>query len=268
MLKTRIILIVISVIAVLAIYNLPKGIIKNAEVASEAETDKETTDTHDLTFSPEEIATLQRLQESLSKSTDNEKSAIFADSLAFLFRSKARFDSAAVYSEQMAKLIPGRDHWYQAGADYYEAFTFSLTAEKARILGDKAREFFEKVLEEEPGNMEVKSKIAMTHIGTSNPMKGIMMLREIVQEDPENQDAIFNLGILAIQSGQLDRAEERFVSLLEVNPLHVEGNFYLGVVYFENGKPERAKEQFQKVKEVTTDPEVIANADNYLEELR
>ena len=139
---------------------------------------------------------------------------------------------------------------------------------KQNALAEKTRSFFTKVLEAEPKNLEVKTKMAMTYISSSSPMQGILMLREVLKEDPENELALFNMGMLSIQSRQFDRAIERLEQLIVVNPRHIQGQLLLGVAYMNKGDKVKAKAQFEKVKQLDNDPAVQATADSYLNDLK
>jgi cytochrome c-type biogenesis protein CcmH/NrfG len=203
----------------------------------------------------------------LSGSKD-EKNAIFADSLANLYQEAGKFDSAAWFAEEASTFFNTKESFLKAGNDYYEAFTYSVGAEKQRAFAEKSRIFFTEVLKADPKNLEVKTKLAMTYVGSSTPMKGIRMLRDVLAEDPKNQPALYNMGMLAIQSGQFDRAIERLMLLVEVNPRHVQGQLLLGVAYMNKGDKTKAKQQFQKVKQLDKDPAVQATADSYLKDLK
>lgn len=73
---------------------------------------------------------------------------------------------------------------------------------------------------------------AVTLVNGSDPMRGIMMLRQIVEEEPDNAEAHWHLGLFSVQSGQLDKALERFK---KVRDLDAEGFpdvwYYLGRTY-------------------------------------
>lgn len=94
---------------------------------------------------------------------------------------------------------------------------------------------------------DAKAKMAMTLTYGSNPMEGIMMLRDVLVSDPENETALFNLGILAITSGQYDKAIERFEKLLQISPENIEANFYMGFCLNEMGKTSEAAPYLEKV---------------------
>ena len=104
----------------------------------------------------------------------------------------------------------------------------------------------------------------MTYVSSSTPMKGIIMLREVLADDPKNELALFNMGMLSIQSGQYDRAIERLQQLVAINPQHVQGHLLLGVAYLNKGEKAEARKQFEKVKQLDKDPSVQATADSYL----
>src|SRR5690606_27801410 len=125
------------------------------------------------------------------------KSAIFADSLADLYAKAAKFDSAGWFSEEAASFFNTTESKIKAGDNYYQAFTFATDPTKQNQLAEKARGFYNTVLEENPRNLDVKTKLAMTHISSSNPMTGILMLREVLAADPKNELALYNLGILS-----------------------------------------------------------------------
>jgi tetratricopeptide (TPR) repeat protein len=190
-----------------------------------------------------------------------------ADSLSKIYISYNQFDSAAKYLEIVANIKPGLIEFERAGNAYYEAFGFAFDKAKAEALGEKARYYFSAVLEQDPERLDIKNKLAMTYISSSNPMQGITMLREIMENDPDNEAAMFNLGILGIQSGQYERAGERFKKLVSLYPKNLQAQFYLGLCYFEMGDKDMAKKQFELVKSMEDDPAVLATIEGYLKEL-
>lgn len=278
MLKTRIILIISAAVLVLVIFNLPKVVVDNDQEATPATTQtSENTgtstnvmppDAHAQNLPEEATRTIQNFKEKLSDSDNIEKNIIFADSLASLYLDYNKYDSAAKYFEIIAQKNPDAENWQRTGDAYYEAFNFAMGPEKRSAMAAKAREYFEKILEESPGRLDVKNKLAMTHLSGSNPMKGIMMLREILQQDPENERALFNLGALSMQSNQYDKAVERFEHVIKINPENLQAQFFLGVSYLEAGDREKAKEQLELVKKLDSNPEVQAAADSYLEKIK
>lgn len=267
MLRTRIILIVVSAVIIVALFLLPKVVVENESQLANTPADSTKTDPHGE--APEALlGRISQLRIQYQTSSENQKKAIFADSLAGLYSEAGKFDSAGWYAEQAAMFFNNEESWEKAGDNYYQAYTFALDAEKQSQLATKTQEHFTKVLELNPVNLEAKTKMAMTYLSSGTPMQGIMMLREVLKADPKNELAMFNLGMLSIQSGQYDKAIARLTELVEINPGHIQGQLLLGIAYMNSGEKKKAREQFEKVKEMDKDPAVQATVDSYLKDLK
>ena len=100
------------------------------------------------------------------------------------------------------------------------------------------------------------------------PMKGIMMLREVLEEDSTNIKAHFQLGLFSVQSNQLEKAIGRFNRILELDSTYFDARFYLGHVYANMGEKEMGIEQFEKYKAMVKDEKLRTEADRYINELQ
>ena len=271
MLKTRILLVVVSAIVISLIFLLPKVVVENeSQLKSDSSASGRITPKSDIhTKTPKHLADqIAKLRVSYRASATKEKNAIFADSLAKLYAKTGKFDSAAWFSEEASKFFNTIESWITTGDDYYQAYTFALDQAKQNAMASKTQEFYGKVLRENPENLDVKTKMAMTYLSSSNPMQGITMLREVLAKDPENEGALFNLGMLSIQSGQYDKAIDRMEELVKINPRHTQGHLLLGIALMNKGDKAKAREQFQKVKDMDKDPAVQATVDSYLKDLK
>jgi tetratricopeptide (TPR) repeat protein len=268
MLRTRIILIAVSALLIAGLFLLPKVVVENENQLTNAGADPGTKADPHAAAPDELLGRIAQLRDTYETSAENQKKAIFADSLASLYAQAGKFDSAGWYAEQAAKFFKSEKSWFKAGDGYYQAYTFALDAEKQNQLAEKAREQFNRVLALNPANLEAKTKMAMTYLSSGNPMQGITMLREVLQEDPRNELALFNLGMLSVQSGQYERAVERLTELVAINPAHIQGHLLLGIAYMNSGDKKKAKQQFEKVKKMDQDPAVQATVDSYLKDLK
>lgn len=278
MLKSRIILIVVIVALVALFFSLPKVVVDNEnesiERGAEAVERKTSSDedspasggtmmseSHTPAIPADIKKDIERLRNSYLLAVNQENSVIFADSLASVYQDLNKLDSAAKYvelAEEDNELI---------GNAYYEAFSFAADVDKANRLAVKTREYLQKVLDQNPDNNSAKIKVAMTYVSSDNPMKGISMLLEVVEEDPDNEEALFNLGILSIQSGQYSKAIERLEKLLKQNPDNVQAKFYLALSLMNNGQKAEAKKLFTEIKNKSSDEQLLAAVDSYLNEL-
>jgi tetratricopeptide (TPR) repeat protein len=263
----KIIVSVVAVVLIILIYNLPKVVVDND--STETGIGSESAEiSHDFEISLTDSLKIADLSNKISSSGNNEKNTIFADSLANLYLAYNKLDSAEKYAEYILSQGEEVSNYQLAGDIFFKAFGFSKEQSDVTKFSKKAGSCFEKVLETDAGNPDVKAKLAMTLVSSATPMQGIMMLREVLAEYPENETALYNLGILSMQSGQYDKAVDRFEKLIEVNAENVQAYFYLGVSYFELKQKDKASELFNRVKELDDDPAIIQAADGYLKEIK
>jgi outer membrane protein len=267
MLKTRLILIAACALTVWLIFLLPKSVVEN-ESEMKGDKSKAVASTAHLQVDPKVQQQINQLRAKLTIEPQKRNSAIFADSLVDLYQKTAQYDSAAWYAEQANVFFETTESKLKTGEAYYQAFSFSMDNTKRNGLAEKARQFFQQVLDADPKNLGVKTKMALTYIGTSTPMQGITMLREVLVEDPTFKPALFNMGMLSVQSGQHGKAIEWLNKLLVVDPQDVQGRLLLGVAYTNSGDKEKAREQFELAKKLDSDPAVQQQADAYLKDLK
>jgi len=263
---------------IIVLYLLPRFVVDNEKdqdlgITSDAElpatdqsgNDNETVDVHSLDISNEDQIKINDFREKISnKGTDQ---LIIADSLSKIFLAYNQYDSAAKYLEIIVEINPGLTEYENAGNAYFDALSFALDQKKATTYAEKARYYYNMILGEDAERLDIKNKLAMTYISSSNPMQGITILREILEDDPQNEKALLNLGILAIQSGQYERGSERLKNLVSLYPQNLQGQFYLGLCYYELGEKDKARKQFELVKSMEDDPAVLATIEGYLKEL-
>ena len=197
------------------------------------------------------------------------KSIVIEDSLVNIW-DKQNFPSiSAYYAEQIALKEPTEKHWLNAAYRYFDGFKSSTDSIEFKALADKAILCYSKVLELNPNNLDAKTDLGICYTdGTSDPMKGIQMLREVVAKNPKHENAQMNLGILAVKSGQFDKALARFDTVLLINPARTEIYSFIGDVYLRKGNKDKAIENFEKYKSYLKDTLKISDVDNYINQIK
>lgn len=273
--RSQLILLLVGVVAVVGLYALPKIVVDNEGQADgiSQENQAATPDSanpiamHDAEISLDKAQKINTLKLQITVKSSQEDYLSSADGLASIYRELGMYDSAGYFLSLAADKYPSDEFSEKAGNAYYEAFGFALDAEKVSFTADQTRKYLTQVLDKDPARLDLKTKIAMTYVSSSNPMQGITMLREVLAQDPTNEDGLFNMGILSMQSGQYKRATERFEELIQYHPENLQGQFYLAVSYFEANQKNKAKAQFEKVKEMTQDEMILGSIQSYLDKL-
>jgi len=115
-------------------------------------------------------------------------------------------------------------------------------------------------------DVKINEAVAIVNEGTA-PMKGIMMLREVLEENPDNIRAHFQLGLLSVQSQQFDKALDRFNKVIELDDNNMEAYYFRAHTFASLGDFEKAKTDFEKVIDNTSDKELKSEANKFLTEL-
>ena len=182
-------LVLVSILAVALVgtlYSLPKIVVntKDQGIVSEQNTGQASdegkveqaeapADSHsNETLTPEQEQALNPLRSAYQQASAVDK-AETAIKLSDTFGRYQKFDSAAFYADQAARLSPQVENYLRAGDRYYEAYGFATDEEKAKVLGEKTRTYYQKALDQNSELLAAKANMAMTYVSTPSPMQGI-----------------------------------------------------------------------------------------------
>ena len=282
--KSFIVIIIVAVATIGGLYSLPKVVVDNDKktlqqpakenVAATANRDKNVksdapvvTENHTESLNEAEQKVINGLREVYLKS--NGESRIKAsDKLIAQFVKYTRYDSAAYYASEVAKIEPTEDNLMKAGGLYYEAFTYALESDKTAKMGELTRGIYQKVLDKNPNNLLAKTNTAMTYTATQTPMQGILMLRDVIAKEPDYEPALFNLGILSIRSNQFGKAVDRFKQIIRNNPSNIKAALNLGYCLAELDRKEEAQKILEQVLVKSKDPQEKAAANEILSKIK
>ncbi len=249
--QLRIILIAGTILLSAALYFAPSQLNKKG-----AEPKAPTESTEDE-FNPEALLrsakvsldtnALQQLEviEKASTQANNQDTALL-DSIGRIWDRNGIPAASAIWFERKAQIVKSETSYLDAAYRYFDSFRMANDSSVQSLLVGKAITNYEKVLKINPNNLNAKTDLGACYAdGTSDPMKGIMLLRDVVAADPNHEMAQYNLGMLSVKSGQLDKAIERFQKVLEINPDRTEMNFYLGQVHLQKGDTAAAIQSYE-----------------------
>jgi tetratricopeptide (TPR) repeat protein len=174
----------------------------------------------------------------------------------------------AYYSEEKVKLKADLRNIREA-ADRYFYSTNNLDEHLKTHMFEKGAEYYNKFLKLDSNDLDAKINLAVCYVESSKePMKGIGLLREVLEKDSNNIKAHLNLGYFAIKSGQFDKAIGRFEKVLKIEPKNQEALLYLGDVYESQGNIEKAITYYEKYKASLTDKAIAIEVQTYIEKLK
>jgi tetratricopeptide (TPR) repeat protein len=128
---------------------------------------------------------------------------------------------------------------------------------------------FEKVLEQDPTDVETKINLASCYVeGSSDPMKGIAMLREVEKTDSNNVNLQLNFAFFSEKSGQWDKAIKRFEKVLKIKPDLIDVYLHLADAYKEKGDTQNAIKSLETYLSLVDDVLIKTEIQNYINKLK
>lgn len=219
-------------------------------------------------LSPAQISNFANWELALNSAIETDKIA-YLDSLSTAWSVLKNPYLAAHYLKQKANLDANKESYLRSGRLYFLAFeTLKDSSFKDQSLKE-ATALFEKVQEIDPKDDDVRLELALCYIeNPTNPMRGISLLRQLIDENPKNENALFNLGILSMRSGQFDKAIGRFEEILAFSPERIELFRYIAHCYEQIGEKDKAIVYFSRFKSKTSDQRLRDETDRYIEKLK
>jgi predicted Zn-dependent protease len=171
------------------------------------------------------------LQKEVPKTSGIAKASLCND-LAKAWVDAGYFNIAGDYLRQKADADPTYDNYMSAGNVLFESLEQDTAQQMRMNVVYGSRYCFEKALELNPDDIDAKIALATVLVqGTSNPMEGIMMLREIDTAQPGNVKVNMVLGNFSIMSRQYDKALDRFQVVLKKDSLNLQARYLMAQSY-------------------------------------
>ncbi len=145
---------------------------------------------------------------------------------------------------------------------------------KLNWQAETAISLFEKILEQDSTNASAKIGIGTSYIlgkgrsgNADSTMKGVRMLRAIVEKDSNNLEAQLALGVGGFFSGQYDKAIPRLLKVAVAQPKNFEAVATLADCYANVGDKQNAIKWYSQSKKINTNPDFIKDVDDRIKEL-
>lgn len=221
-------------------------------------------------LSPELMKKVNFYQAAIDSERDAVKRGHAYDSLSMLLGRSKEFALGAWYAEEKARRNNGTAvDWQVAGERWYAAVQFARSEDERAALYESAAGAFEKALELNPANLKAKTGLGVCYVeATNDPMKGITLLREVLEADPANVDALFNMAMFAERSQQYDKAIERYESILKLHPEYIMIWLKMAEVYQATGDKANTIRCLESYLKVETDPVMRNSIENDLNKLK
>jgi tetratricopeptide (TPR) repeat protein len=130
--------------------------------------------------------------------------------LVNLYIGAGQLGEAALTQRRMAETSGDPADWRRTGDLLYSWMeTIEDRGTKAQVA-PRVVEAYERVLAENPDNLDVRTDMATALLQTNNPMRGVEEINRVLKQDSTHFQARFNKGIMLTMIGRVDQAIEQF----------------------------------------------------------
>ena len=217
-------------------------------------------------LNPSIIQEISTLEAALKQADETDKRTILQQ-LATKWDDVNKAAPVGFIYEELAELDGQFDNWLKAGDAYRAAYANLQDTLTAGAFNDYAINAYEKALALDSTNLDAKVGLGSAYVtGTTNPMAGIALLREVVSVQPSHIGANKSLGLFSMQSRQFDLAIDRFNTVVSQQP-DAESYFYLATSYENIGLNNEAIAAFEKSRDLAADPTLTQFINRKIDEL-
>ncbi|MCD6527078.1 MAG: tetratricopeptide repeat protein [Desulfuromonas sp.] len=108
-------------------------------------------------------------------------------------------------------------------------------------------ELLEKIVAEQPDNLNAWVQLAHDHFDANRPMEAVKAYSKALALRPEDADLLTDQGVMYRRLGWYDQAVKNFTSAAEVDGTHIQGLYNLGIVYlYDLGDKESARQAWNR----------------------
>lgn len=189
-----------------------------------------------------DVALVEALEDELARQSSDTAKVAVLKRLAGEWYSLGNAVISGYYAQQIAELLNTEESWSIAGTTFALALPGLSDPAVRDFAASRASKAFENAISLNPEELSHKINLALVYTDNppqDNPMKGILMLRELNDSNPDNPAILVQLGRLAMRTNQYDRAVERLGRAFELDPSLTEAACMLADAY--NALGDKAK---------------------------
>ncbi len=268
--KTQVLLVLGAVVLFVLLFIAPKMASKSSDVLGSKQFAGNTTALNlNATINVYVNTALKNLEPQKKQIFDKLTALKSYDSCAAFWDKQKRPDLASYYVEELAKNSNSATNWFKAGNRYYYAVQFSQDQTEVPILYQCAMRCFNKGLKLEPSNIDAKIMLGSCYVeGTSAPMDGITILKQIEKTDSNNVKLQSAFASFSVKSGQVDKAIYRYNKILQLDSTNIAVYLYLADIYEQQNNTQKTIDVLEKYAAKTNDVTAKLEITKYIQQLK
>lgn len=217
----------------------------------------------------DKLAEITRLENTVVRGDVSSQQATAYRQLYTIWDHLNELPIAAYYAAEAAKLENSGKNLTFAANLFLDHLSHTQDAGVRMWEANMALELLDRAIALEPNNDTLKIKKGSLLVSnTSEPMKGIGILREVAERNPDFLDAQLTLANFSITSGQFDKAIDRMEDVLKRHPDEPKAIFLLAVAHQSKGEKDKAITLLRQCRKLIKDPSLAAEIDEYIKSIK
>ena len=194
---------------------------------------------------PASIATQVDSLQNVISTRSGRRSQLARRELASVFVSADLTSRAAAQQWLLAREADTPASWERAGSLLYDWMASLERGQRRAQVARLTADAYQRVLQNDPDNHDVRTNLALAYLSTNNPMRGISEIKRVLREAPDHVGARFNYGLTQMWIGRLATAVEQFEHVRRVagedSPFYQQAGQYIQRINEQtNGNPQDA----------------------------
>lgn len=225
--KNQILILFCALALILGLYFIPTKPSNTKDVDRTRAIEMETTDKTGLLrkakekYSPTDLTEIQQLTDFVNAAQDDSTKVSYLERLSGAWYRIGEPALAGIYAQEIAESKNDEESWAIAGTTYGMGIKKYPESDLRQFCQGRAIKALQNAISINPDNSQHRINLALCYVDMppeGQPMKGILMLRDLLDKNPEDVGVLTQLGALAIRTGQFEKAVERLGKANEVQP--------------------------------------------------
>lgn len=225
--KNQILVLSIALALILGLYFVPTKSSNSTQVDRSRAIEMETTDLSALLrnarekYNAEQLSEIERLTDLAGAAKVDSVRIGWLEKLSGAWYQLGEPALAGGYAEKIADERNDEDSWGITGTTYASGIKKYTDKKMKDFCQKRAIKALNNAISINPDNSQHRINLALCYVDLpleNDPMKGILMLRDLLDRNPEDVGVLTQLGALAIRTGQYEKATERLGKAFSVQP--------------------------------------------------
>lgn len=225
--KNQILVLGVALALILGLYFVPTKSSNSTQVERSRAIEMEATDLSALLrnakekYGAEQLTEIQRLTDLMQASETDSIQIEWLEKLSGAWFQLGEPALAGGYAEKIADKKNDEDSWAITGTTYALGIKKYSERDMKDFCQKRAIKALNNAISINPDNSQHRINLALCYVDLpleKDPMKGILMLRDLLDKNPEDVGVLTQLGVLSIRTGQYEKAVERLGKAFSVQP--------------------------------------------------